>query len=289
MPTPKIIITFKPENISSQDLVRKIKHHPDVKKIGHFGTLDPFACGTFLMGINGAQRLNELIHNKMPKTYLAKGKLGEQMSTGDRQGEIINIDETDYLNQNGASWDKDFLQKEVLDPFLGTYMQAPHKYSAAKFEGKPLHQWAREGVDIQKEKVPRKIFDIELLEYEFPYFTFRVTVSSGTYVRSLFEDIAKKLGTFGHLIYLERECIGHNGISKGENDKWLSPDDVLLLPKVFFEKKEEALILNGVQLRIEQSKMFEDSNDSLFWAYGNSLLGLVEKRDQQWHPRIIWK
>ena len=118
--------------------------------LGHFGTLDPFASGILLIGVAGAARLNDYVHDHAPKTYLAVGKLGVETPTGDLTVEVTQVDEGRYLKEEIAHFSKDFIESQLQENFLGQYWQAPHKYSAAKFEGKALHEWAREGVEIKK-------------------------------------------------------------------------------------------------------------------------------------------
>ncbi len=207
---PLIFNIFKPARITSYDVVRHFKRNlpKGYGKIGHFGTLDPFASGVLMIGVAGASRLNEFIHEYSPKTYLAVGKLGIETPTGDYTGEIIQKDETAYLKQEISRFPVDFLQERLSEKFIGDYMQAPHKYSATKFLGKNLHQWAREGVEIKKEPVLRKIYSFRIVKYAFPYLAFEVTVSSGTYVRTLFTDICHDLGTIGTLVSLVRSRVG---------------------------------------------------------------------------------
>ena len=101
-----------------------------------------------MIGIGGAARLNEYIHELLPKTYLAVGKLGIETPTGDHQSEIIQRDDSVYLKKEIASFSREFIEEKIREKFLGDYMQAPHKYSAAKFMGRNLHVWAREGVEV---------------------------------------------------------------------------------------------------------------------------------------------
>jgi tRNA pseudouridine55 synthase len=207
---PLIFNIFKPARMTSYDVIRHFKKNlPDgYGKIGHFGTLDPFASGVLLVGVAGAARLNDFVHEHCPKTYLAVGKLGVHTETGDLTVEPSSVDESDYLKTTIKSFTSDFIEERIRKVFLGEYMQSPHKYSAAKFEGRKLHEWAREGVDIKKDKVKRHIYELEVVRYEFPYLSLRVKVSSGTYIRTLFKDIANDLGTHGTLVSLVRESIG---------------------------------------------------------------------------------
>ena len=154
---PIIINLYKPKDMSSQHVVRLFKRKfPKKTKIGHFGTLDPFATGVLMIGVNGAQRLNEYIHECLPKTYIATGILGLETATGDLTEEPTQRDDSEYLRTVIKDFSKEFIETHLRKKFLGVYMQAPHKYSAAKHEGKALHEWARAGVEIKKEKKVKK-------------------------------------------------------------------------------------------------------------------------------------
>ena len=124
---------------------------------------------------------------------------GESTNTGDLTGEVI---ETSDQNINRGELEK------VLKSFQGSYSQVPHSFSATKYNGKPLYEYSREGIFIEKEPVERFIYDLKLHSLDGPVLKFTSTVSSGTYIRSLFEDIAKKIGSCGHLLELERTSIG---------------------------------------------------------------------------------
>lgn len=202
---PLFFMVHKSSGMTSFDIIRifKKKLSKRIGKIGHFGTLDPFADGLMIVGIGGATRLNDFSQN-YSKEYIATGKLGLKSETGD-----ITAAEDQFEVDPNFKKQKEDVIREVLSSFQGSYMQAPHKYSAAKFEGKNLYEWAREGVSISKPEVERHIHEIELLETDGEVIKFRVKCSSGTFIRVLFEDIAKKLGTLGHLIALTRSEIGH--------------------------------------------------------------------------------
>lgn len=280
--SPLIFNAFKPARITSFDVVRHFKRNlpKGYGKIGHFGTLDPFACGVLMVGVNGAAKLNDFIHDFLPKTYIAIGKLGVETATGDLTEEPTQIDNSDYLKSNIANFDVEFIENFVQENFLGEYWQAPHKYSAAKFEGKALHKWAREGVEIKKEKKQRVIHSIEVIKYTFPYLILRCEVSSGTYIRTLFSDIANKLGTIGTLVSLVRESVGpchlDNIIKKkdwpsGEDwdfEKFGVPvEDVLPFGDIIFAEKEAKLYSNGVQLKRDRAHRVIPSpmSDKYFW------------------------
>lgn len=290
---PLILNVFKPARMTSYDVIRHFKRHlpHGYGKIGHFGTLDPFASGVLMIGIGGAARLNDFIHEYMPKTYIAVGKLGIETPTGDYTSEITQRDESKYLTQEIASFSKDFIETRLREKFIGEYWQAPHKYSAAKFMGKNLHEWAREGVEVKKEKVERHVYAIEVLKYQFPYLSVKVTVSSGTYVRTLFSDMCNDLGTIGSLISLVRESVGGVGTSTALKKKdWpqdkifdllgqgMRVQDVLPFPKLILNSTQVTGFKNGAF--IKQSD-FSPFKEEFAWMLDESenLLGLAQKID----------
>lgn len=205
---PGFILVHKEPHQDSQKLTSFIKRRLKkfhVKKVGHFGTLDPFAEGLMIIGINGCMRLNELLHNHYSKVYRAQGLLGATYDTGDITGKLIQEDTGPYFCPDLFSQDLD----HILSELKGQYLQSPPSFSASKFEGKKLHEWKRKhNIDIKLTPKERMIHEIKILQKNFPRLYFEVDVSSGTYVRTLFEDMAQKLGTIGVLETLKRVAIG---------------------------------------------------------------------------------
>jgi tRNA pseudouridine55 synthase len=303
---PLVFNVFKPARITSYDVVRHFKRHLPMGfgKIGHFGTLDPFASGVLMIGICGAARLNDLIHEHLPKTYLAVGKLGVETPTGDYTSEISQKDESLYLRREIAGFSKSFIEERLREKFLGDYLQAPHKYSAAKFMGKNLHEWAREGVEVKKEAVLRRIYKIEVVRYDFPYLSVRVEVSSGTYVRTLFSDMSHYLGTIGSLISLLRENVGPMTAGAAlrkknwpldKSDSILSlgipVQNVLSFSSFKLTDKEAQAFRNGAFLRPDTltKGMVSELSQKYFWMLDEEshLLGLGEKTSlNELRPKI---
>jgi tRNA pseudouridine55 synthase len=272
----------------------------DFGKIGHFGTLDPFAEGVLLIGVQGAQKLNEYIHELLPKSYRAIGVFGGKTNSGDFMTEVT-IEK--HVEDHFHEMTKEEMEEKLRKHFLGEYWQAPHSFSASKFEGKRLYQLAVQGKMITKEKVKREILDFEILNYNYPEMEFVVTVSSGTYVRSLFEEIAELLGGHGALKVLERVAIGENlsvnAIKeadwpiKGKDfdlEKWGTPlDQVLCLNKVILTKPQTARYLQGhrypikdVVIELQEIQEAISSNE-LFWIYNpdRHFLGLARLKDEE--------
>ncbi len=291
---PLIFNTFKYVGMNSYDVIRTFKRNlpAGYGKIGHFGTLDPFACGVLLIAVGGATRLNEYIHADLPKTYLAIGKLGVGSETGDNTGKDFTFDESVYLGEKIAKFPREFIEQTLQERFVGDYLQSPHKYSAAKFQGRALHKWAREGVDIVKEQVKRQVHSLEVVRYSFPYLSLRVTVSSGTYVRTLFSDCARYLGTHGLLVGLVRESIGHIEVKQSlrqaswpirdlpwnMEDYGLTLDKALPLPKIELGGVDAINYINGIPWSFQSEKYSELEK---FWVYGEQgrLLGLGQAQD----------
>lgn len=293
---PLVFNVFKPARITSYDVVRHFKRHlpHGFGKIGHFGTLDPFASGVLMIGICGAARLNDFIHDFLPKTYLAVGKLGIETPTGDYTSEIIQRDDSLYLKREMASFSVAFIEEKLREKFIGDYWQAPHKYSASKFMGKNLHEWAREGIEVKKEPVLRQVYKIEVVKYQFPYLSIRVEVSSGTYVRTLFSDMCNYLGTLGSLISLVRESVGpvnfKTAILKKDwpldrahsiLDLGMKIEEVLPFSQYKLNAQHTLAFKNGAFLRPAEMQLSYESkmSESYFWMTDEEdrLLGLGEK------------
>ena len=201
---PRIFLVNKPRGIHSGDVLKHFKYHlpRGFGKIGHLGTLDPFAEGLLLVAVGQPLGLAFSFEELLTKSYYAKGIFHWKSSTGDSDGELSSS-----TNKGLPSFDKIL---EVCNSILGEYWQSPPHFSAAKHEGKALYKYAREGVLIDKPPVRRVIHDINDFELmnNGAECCFEVEVSSGTYIRTLFEDLCKKLGTVGYLEGLIRTKIG---------------------------------------------------------------------------------
>jgi len=194
-----IIALNKPKDITSQDAVTKVKKILKIKKAGHTGTLDPMATGLLLVCINRATRLASYFSN-LAKEYRAVMKLGETTDTQDAYGKIIAKNDKIEIGNT--------IIEECLKSFKGRIFQQPPMYSALKHEGQPLYKLARKGIEVDRELREVSIYEIDLLNINSPYVTFRVACSKGTYIRTLCDDIGKKLGVGAHLFELERTAIG---------------------------------------------------------------------------------
>ncbi len=193
------ILINKPTGWSSFDVVNKIKKALKIKKIGHSGTLDPFADGLLIL-VTGKKTKEAGRFQNLPKTYVGTIALGQTTDTLDTEGEITERKPVPPLTSEKIA--------ALLSRFLGESLQTPPVYSALKLNGRRAYKLARENRDV--ELAPRKIhiYALELLDFSKAELTIRVHCSKGTYVRALARDIAKSLGTVGYLKSLTRTEIG---------------------------------------------------------------------------------
>ena len=249
------ISVIKPKGWSSNQLLSKLKWLLQIKKAGHGGTLDPFATGIVPIFFGEATKFsNKILESN--KEYIAELKLGFESSTGDTEGELSKDD----------SFNEEKLPRNlenILNEFLGIQRQKPPKYSALKYNGKPYYEYARAGIEIPIKTREIEIFSIDLVNFTNHQITFQVSCSKGTYIRTLGEDIAKKIGTKGYLTNLERIRVGKikkidsfsvdqiEELSIEKRKKLLKPIYQLLeLPKIELNNNDTKNILNGQNLDI---------------------------------------
>ena len=195
-----IINIDKPVGWTSFDIVKKIKRITGHKKVGHGGTLDPFASGVLIIGTeNDTKNLSEI--TKSNKSYQAELILGVKTNTLDPEGEIIDEKPIPKLNEH--------ILLETLKTFEGKQKQIPPMFSAKKLNGVRLYKLARKNIEIKRNEVDIEIDDISLVSFSKNKIIFNVSCSKGTYIRVLGLDIAKKLGTVGYLINLKRIRVGN--------------------------------------------------------------------------------
>ena len=194
-----ILNIYKPTIWTSFDVVKKIKNITKEKKVGHGGTLDPFAEGVLMIGTNtDTKKLSSI--SRCNKTYTATIKLGIHTDSFDRDGKIIKTNEVPIL--------KEVIIKSVLKSFLGPYKHLPPMYSAKKKNGVRLYNYARNNIIVERDLIKTQIEEINFISFDKDKIKFSVKCSSGTYIRSLAVDISKKLKTIGHLVELIRTEVG---------------------------------------------------------------------------------
>ena len=195
---------YKPVGWTSFDIVKKVRSVTKEKKVGHGGTLDPFAEGVLIIGTGKETKTLSNISNKK-KSYQAIIQLGTETNTLDNEGVVTN-------NLEIPSFTGDEIVS-VLNRFKGEYIHKPPMFSAKKVKGVPLYKLARKNIKIDRDNIKSFIYDISLNDYSSDLINFSVTCSKGTYIRVLGSDIAKKINTVGHLIKLVRTSIGSHEVS----------------------------------------------------------------------------
>ena len=209
---------YKPIGWTSFDVVKKLRGITRDKKVGHGGTLDPFAEGVLVIGTNADTKVLTEISGTI-KSYRATLTLGEETDTLDIDGKIINTCPVSILDEKKV--------KSVLNDFLGESEQVPPMYSAKKVNGVRLYKMARKNQFVERKPSPINIYDIKLNHIGENQIDFSVTCSKGTYIRVLGLEVAKKLGTVGHLTRLTRTAVGeyriHDSVRLTEfEEEWIS-------------------------------------------------------------------
>jgi tRNA pseudouridine55 synthase len=211
------LIVKKPIGPTSHDIIDQLRRITGIRKIGHAGTLDPFASGVLIVAVGREATRGISRFMKLDKKYIATLRLGAVSDTHDRIGAIV---ETLQCN---VSTEKDFIT--IIERFTGKHNQIPPMFSAKKIKGKKLYELARKGIEIERAPCEIEIFEIKLMSYRWPHAKISVHCSSGTYIRSLADDIGKALGCGAYLEALERIAIGDYSIGKAADIGKLNKDN----------------------------------------------------------------
>jgi tRNA pseudouridine55 synthase len=298
-----ILILDKPEGLTSHDVVARLRRILKTKRIGHTGTLDPFATGVLVMLVGKATRLAQFL-DKDKKEYEATIRFGSETDTGDKTGELRI---TNYELRDPSDDELD----NVLADFLGEIEQTPPMYSAKKVDGKKLYELARKGIEIERKPVKVKIYEIEKTENgklkieneNTSDVKIRVVCSAGTYIRTLAEDIGKKLKVGAHLTDLRRTGAGQFDLSKAVTleeleeivsknnlqEVFISMTDALAhLPKVALNNEEIKNTQNGKKLKFENAE-FENNQAIRMIDEAENLLavGFYDEEQKSIQPRIV--
>lgn len=202
-----ILLIDKPAGITSFGVVARVRRRLSEKlgkkaKVGHTGTLDPFATGLMII-VTGKECRNAMQYTKLDKVYEATIRLGETSTTGDPEGEITKVDgKTPTREQVEA----------ILPQFTGEIQQRPPIYSAIKINGRRAYDLARKGEEVEMPLRTVMIHSLELIDYTYPDIRIRTHVGSGTYIRTLAEDIGVALGTAAYCTQLRRTKVGEWGV-----------------------------------------------------------------------------
>lgn len=252
-----VLLLDKPQGMTSNDALQKVKRLFNAKKAGHTGALDPLATGMLPICFGEATKFSQYLLDS-DKRYRVIAKLGERTDTSDADGQIIS---TRSVNITQSQID------EALTHFRGDILQVPTMFSALKYQGKPLYEYGRQGIVIEREARPITIYDNQFIQYDSTKheLTLEIHCSKGTYIRTIIDDLGELLGCGAHVIYLRRLQVSNypidNMITLDElqNEPLLMPVDSPLQdrPKVVLSESQGKDILLGRTVIVENSVSVE--------------------------------
>ena len=264
----------KPQGITSRHAVSKAQKALGVRKAGHAGTLDPMATGVLLICIGEATKISRFLMDS-DKSYRATLKLGERTDTQDAEGRVIETRVYDHVTP-------EFL-KSAFESFSGRIEQMPPMYSAVKINGQPLHRLARKGIEAERKARDVEIRSIVIVETAFPYVTFDVVCSKGTYIRTLSEDIGLRLGCGAHLTALERTRSGVFSVEKSIALDEVDPEKVGLVTiaealtqceRITIGRDAEDHLRHGRPVALSDATEGEDRHDLVVWSEDGRVVGI---------------
>ncbi|WP_109127864.1 tRNA pseudouridine(55) synthase TruB [Aggregatibacter segnis] len=241
-----VFLLDKPQGMSSNDIMQKVKRIFQANKAGHTGALDPLATGMLPICLGEATKFSQFLLDA-DKRYLVTAKLGERTDTSDAEGQIVETRDVNVKTPEILT---------ALEQFRGDILQVPTMFSALKHNGKPLYEYARQGITVEREARPITIFKLNFIEYNAPYLTLEVHCSKGTYIRTLVDDLGEALGCGAHVTMLRRTAVADyptekmldwHALQSLAEQQDLALLDALLLPMDTAVAKLPTLTLNESQ------------------------------------------
>ncbi|HNH42821.1 MAG TPA: tRNA pseudouridine(55) synthase TruB [Agitococcus sp.] len=284
-PIDGILLLDKPQGMTSNYALQRVKHLFNAEKAGHTGSLDPLATGLLPICLGEATKYSQHLLDA-DKVYRTRMRLGQKTTTADAEGEVIEEKSVPTLNAEQI--------EQVLARFRGTIQQVPSMYSALKKDGKPLYELARKGIEVAREPRTVQIYRLELLNVEPLYWELEVACSKGTYIRNLVEDIGDMLGCGAHVAELRRlasgcfqldEHLTLESLQQIADEQGLAGLDELLLapwaaiadkPRVTLSDNASYYILHGNPVRVNNLPINEDV---LIFDAQNRFLGVGYMND----------
>ena len=276
-----VFLLDKPQGMSSNDIMQKVKRIFQANKAGHTGALDPLATGMLPICLGEATKFSQFLLDA-DKRYLVTAKLGERTDTSDAEGQIVETRDVNVKTPEILT---------ALEQFRGNILQVPTMFSALKHNGKPLYEYARQGITVEREARPITIFELNFIEYNAPYLTLEVHCSKGTYIRTLVDDLGEALGCGAHVTMLRRTAVADyptekmldwHALQSLAEQQDLALLDALLLPMDTAVAKLPALTLNESQTQgigFGQRIKFDNSNrlqgQVRLFSHENRFLGVA--------------
>lgn len=267
-----VFLLDKPQGMSSNDIMQKVKRVFQANKAGHTGALDPLATGMLPICLGEATKFSQFLLDA-DKRYVVTAKLGERTDTSDAEGQVVetrpvNVETSQILT--------------ALEQFRGDILQVPTMFSALKHNGKPLYEYARAGITVERGARPITIFELNFIEYQAPFLTLEVHCSKGTYIRTLVDDLGEVLGCGAHVTVLRRTAVADYPTEKmmtwdalqalaeqGDLDQHLLPIDTAVskLPALKLNAEQSKGIGFGQRVKFAneaklrgQVRLFSDKN-----------------------------
>ena len=277
-----VFLLDKPQGVSSNDIMQKVKRLFKANKAGHTGALDPLATGMLPICLGEATKFSQFLLDS-DKRYVVTAKLGERTDTSDAEGQVVqsrevNVAEADIL--------------AALSAFRGEILQVPTMFSALKHNGKPLYEYARAGITVEREARPITIFELKFIDYQAPFLTLEVHCSKGTYIRTLVDDLGEALGCGAHVTMLRRLAVADYPIEEmmpiedlalladsfpsGELDRLLLPMDtaVASLPQLNLTAEQTKAVGFGQRVKFENTQAL--SGLVRLFSENGQFLGIAE-------------
>lgn len=223
-----VFLLDKPKGMSSNDIMQKVKRLFQANKAGHTGALDPLATGMLPICLGEATKFSQFLLDS-DKRYFVTAKLGERTDTSDAEGQVVETHEVNVL-------EADILA--ALPQFRGDILQVPTMFSALKHNGKPLYEYARQGITVEREARPITIFELKFVEYQAPYLSLEVHCSKGTYIRTLVDDLGEVLGCGAHVSVLHRLAVADYPVKE-----MMPIEELQLLAESFPQQELDRLLL----------------------------------------------
>lgn len=284
-----VLLLDKDSGMSSNSALQRARFLYGAAKAGHTGVLDPLATGLLPVCFGEATKFAQYLLDA-DKAYIATLQLGVATSTGDTEGEVVATADTSITLEQ--------IQAAIM-AFSGEISQTPPMYSAIKYQGKPLYEYARAGITIERKSRQVTIYQIDILEFAFPRLVISVRCSKGTYIRTLAEDMARHMGTVAHLTALRRiatagfaieDTYSLAAISSADEvtrDNWLLPCDVLVqhFTAVTLTDKDILQLQHGIAVHSEQN--YGTMCPLRIYAANGRFIGLVQYQEASRRLKVL--
>lgn len=277
-----ILLINKPKGITSFKVVSQVRKELQTKKVGHAGTLDPFATGVLVILVGKATKLSDYLLTQ-DKEYIATSKIGASTDSLDEDGEIIATSTTSFSQEQLVS---------MFAKFTGEISQIPPKYSAIKVNGKKLYEYARNDIDVEIKSRNVKINEIELINFSEDKYVAKASVSKGTYIRTLFSDINHTLDAESHLIDLQRTKSGQFSIEECIELDEISSSRLISLSKILKQYYQFMQLTDEIDIKLAKNgnKLeLNVDNDEVVITIANEIIGIFYRNsDNLFQPKIMF-